>query len=240
MEEIQNQAPVNEPVQSPQATAPERKETPARPETKTFNYESSGNKSLDAALKILGRAGVAPDAFEMQQARNGDFGPLRAVLNYMGVEDADIALSLMEGAYNDFEAQGKAAKEATMKAAIETAGSPEAWDEVLQFIDSNADEQEAAELSAALEAGGAQANLAIKYMNLLYQAFGQSAEEGSEETEESPRSVASSSSPRKGEDITAQEFAVQYQRLLAQGYRETDPRVVRLQKQRLASIERGR
>ena len=94
--------------------APKEAATAKQPVTQApvqYDFKETGNKALDGALRILGRAGVAQDSFEMDAAREGNFAPLKAVLNHLKAQDGDIALSLLENAYNDYVTKEKAAKE---------------------------------------------------------------------------------------------------------------------------------
>lgn len=205
------------------------------------NYTESGNKSLDAALKILGRSGIASDSFEMKAARQGNFEPLKAVLQYTGAEDGDVAVQLMEAAYNDHTSKVEAERVQLREDLLKIAGGEKDWDATLSFIDKNATPEEADELMKALESGGAAARMAARYMATLYQTHGKAEGVGTEATkeasQESPRATGTRSGAGESGYISSEQFYQQYQTLLNQGAREDDPRVIRLQQARLRSIK---
>lgn len=249
---INQGAPTTPEAPPTETTTPETKPTPVKEAGKggtsesarpPVNYMESGNKSLDAALKILGRSGIAADSFEMQAARQGNFEPLRAVLNYAGAEDGDVALQLMEAAHNEHNTRVTAEREQLQKDLISIAGGEDAWDATLAFIDANATPEEADELIQALESGGTAAKMAARYMANLYQTHGQEEKEGvgtegvKEPSQESPRASGARSGAGESGYISSEQFYQQYQALLNQGAREDDPRVVRLQQARLRSIK---
>lgn len=212
----------------------------------TLSYAETGNRALDVSLRILGRAGVSPDSFEMQSARRGDFKPLRAVLTHMGAEDGDFAVDLMEQAYQDFQSKESMEKQNLHKEFHTIAGGEQEWNDTLKWIDANATDEESSELVDALEAGGHAARMAAKYMALMFHTFGgqeQSQEQPQEQqTEEQPVGRASARATQKAsgaasfKGISANEYATKVTELTNQGVKDSDPRIQALHRQRLAAI----
>lgn len=226
---------------SVKAEAPAPKPEATKP-TKEIRYEETGNKALNASLRMLGKAGIDPDSFEMKAARQGNFDPLKAVLHHLGNEDADIAVELMEQAYHDHVANKDREQKQLIKELHSIAGGSEQWDATLDWVVANADKDEEAELLAALEAGGPAARMAARYMTTLYAQFGSQApaeDQPEEEQNPAPRATAAASGTAGQRYITAQEYAKQVESLYAAGASKNDPRVVRLQKQRISAIRAG-
>lgn len=239
---------VNQPIEAPEVPqAPaepanqEQQAKPAAPQKpSTLNYEKTGDRAVDGALKILSRAGVAQDSFEMDAARQGNFAPLKAVLQHLGAEDGDIALQLLESAYAAHIEGEKAAKQQLQKTLLDIAGGAKEWDAALKFIDANASPEESEELVAALEAGGKTAEMAARYMTLLYQVHGSDAavsDAPKEAPPQSPRASQSRAGGGNSDYISSDDYYRQYQALVNSGARENDPRIIRLNNARLRSIK---
>lgn len=243
------QTPDTQPA--PQATpeapkpAPEAK-PPVQPGSKAVSYMQSGNKALDAALSILGRGGLEQDSFEMDQAREGNFGPLKAVLNHLKLEHGEAALQLMEAAYVTHQAEQEKARKELISDLHKIAGGKDGWEATQAFIEANATPDEAKELKEALETGGITARMAARYMATLYQQFGQGAQEGQPQEAQatqpqnfSPRSTKSAGVSKAGEFLSFDDYFKQYQALVSSGAGQNDPRVVALNQARLRAIHAG-
>lgn len=231
------------PRATPEAVKPA---APVQPGSKTVSYMQSGNKALDAALAILGRGGLEQDSFEMDQAREGNFGPLKAVLNHLKLEHGDAALQLMEAAYATHQAEQEKARKELVSDLHKIAGGKDGWEATQAFIEANATPDEAKELKEALETGGITARMAARYMATLYQQFGQGAQEGQPQEAQatqpqnfSPRATKSAGASKAGEFLSFDDYFKQYQALVSSGAGQNDPRVVALNQARLRAIHAG-
>lgn len=223
--------------------APEVK-PPVQPGSKVVSYMQSGNKALDAALAILGRGGLEQDSFEMDQAREGNFGPLKAVLNHLKLEHGDAALQLMEAAYATHQAEQEKARKELVSDLHKIAGGKEGWEATQAFIDANATDEEAKEIREALEAGGITARMTARYMATLYRQFGQGEQPAQPQAPQqpqnlSPRATKAAGASKAGEFLEFNDFFQQYQALVTSGAGQNDPRVVALQQARLRAIAAG-
>lgn len=235
------------PQATPEAAKPAAPaQPPVQPGSKTVSYMQSGNKALDAALAILGRGGLEQDSFEMDQAREGNFGPLKAVLNHLKLEYGEAALQLMEAAYATHQAEQEKARKELVSDLHKIAGGKDGWEATQAFIEANATPDEAKELKEALETGGITARMAARYMATLYQQFGQGAQEGQPlETQAaqpqnfSPRATKSAGASKAGEFLSFDDYFKQYQALVSSGAGQNDPRVVALNQARLRAIHAG-
>lgn len=228
---------------STETTAGSRQEAKpeAAKERPSTSYVQTGNKALDASLRILGRAGVSPDSFEMQSARKGDFQPLRAVLAHLGAEDGEFAVELMEQAYHAHEDNEAREREKLSKDFHSIAGGEQEWNDTLKWIDANATDAESAELVEALGSGGHAARMAAKYMALMFHTFGgQQPEQGPEQASyagpASARATQSAAGAATFKGISAEEYARKATELVNQGVKNNDPRLQALHRQRLAAI----
>lgn len=243
----QNPAPQVAPQTKPEAPQPAAEaKPPVQPGSKTVSYMQSGNKALDAALSILGRGGLEQDSFEMDQAREGNFGPLKAVLNHLKLEHGDAALQLMEAAYATHQAEQEKARKELVSDLHKIAGGKDGWEATQAFIEANATPDEAKELKEALETGGITARMAARYMATLYQQFGQGekpvqpqAAQAQQPQPQSPRATKAAGASKAGEFLGFDDFFKQYQALVTSGAGQNDPRVVALQQARLRAIAAG-
>lgn len=243
----QNPAPQPAPQAAPEAPKPAAEaKPPVQPGSKTVSYMQSGNKALDAALSILGRGGLEQDSFEMDQAREGNFGPLKAVLNHLKLEHGDAALQLMEAAYATHQAEQEKARKELVSDLHKIAGGKDGWEATQAFIEANATPDEAKELKEALETGGITARMAARYMATLYQQFGQGeqptqpgAAQAQQPQNPSPRATKSAGASKAGEFLGFDDYFKQYQALVTSGAGQNDPRVVALQQARLRAIAAG-
>jgi hypothetical protein len=243
----QNPAPQTEPQATPEASKPAAEaKPPVQPGSKTVSYMQSGNKALDAALAILGRGGLEQDSFEMDQAREGNFGPLKAVLNHLKLEHGDAALQLMEAAYATHQAEQEKARKELVSDLHKIAGGKDGWEATQAFIEANATPDEAKELKEALETGGITARMAARYMATLYQQFGQGEQEtkpnepqAAQPQSHSPRATKAAGASKAGEFLGFDDYVKQYQALVTSGAGQNDPRVVAIQQARLRAIHAG-
>lgn len=231
--------------EAPKQPSPEAK-PPVQPGSKVVNYMQSGNKALDAALAILGRGGLEQDSFEMDQAREGNFGPLKAVLNHLKLEHGEAALQLMEAAYATHQAEQEKARKELTSDLHKIAGGKEGWEATQAFIESNATPDEAQELREALETGGITARMAARYMTTLYQQFGQGSQasqpqepQASQPQNFSPRATKATGGSKAGEYLSFEDYFQQYQALVTSGAGQNDPRVVALNQARLRALHAG-
>ena len=235
------------PQATPEAAKPAAPaQPPVQPGSKTVNYMQSGNKALDAALAILGRGGLEQDSFEMDQAREGNFGPLKAVLGHLKLEHGEAALQLMEAAYATHQAEQEKARKELISDLHKIAGGKDGWEATQAFIEANATPDEAKELKEALETGGITARMAARYMATLYQQFGQGAQEGRPQESQatqprdlSPRATKAAGASKAGEFLSFDDYFKQYQALVSSGAGQNDPRVVALNQARLRAIHAG-
>jgi hypothetical protein len=119
------------------------------------DYLETGNANLDYALKWAGQRGLNVETIpEMQQAMQGNFGPLRALLTSKQIPEADAVLALAESGFKEYQAGKEAATQAVQQMVVEVAGGEEAWGQVLDWARENAEPEEKEQINAALASGG--------------------------------------------------------------------------------------
>lgn len=227
--------------QAPEAVEQVKPEAPKAP-----SFDPVGDRSLNAGLKLLARAGVKADSHAMQQAQEGNFGPLQAVLNHIGFEDADITLQLMEDAYNRFQASEKAERDSLDRDFEKIAGGKAELKALQAWVKEAADPEELAEFESDIKAGGRVARLAMERAKYLHMIQGMQASQEPQESE-SFQEAAGTPSRRLGGSASPQEqfkspteYANQLRSLEAAGYRDDHPMVQRVQQEWLRAIEAGK
>lgn len=152
----------------PPAKEPAKKEDGKPAEVEPVTYNASGDAGLDMLLEAAGTLGLGPSHPAMVAAVNGDFDLLALKLEEAEVKGSSRLIALGQKAYNDIAAKTKARQEADAKAVAEEVGGPERWAEVQKWASENADDNEKAEIKAALGKGGLQARMAASWLNSLY------------------------------------------------------------------------
>lgn len=202
-------------------------------------YEKTGDAGLDYALSFIGNLGMSHEHPAVAAAMNGDFSLISAQLATMGdkAKGHEQVVALAKQAYENLTAKASEAEQALVQTAHSIAGGAEQWAAVQEWARANADPQEKQSINAALEAGGAQAKMALNYLVQCYNKASNTSRDPA--TAKSPTASAAPAAPSQ---MTAQAYAKAVQDLaLKHGGREIShlPEYQQLQQQRLAAKRRG-
>lgn len=194
---------------APAAVTPDPKVEPVV-EDKPFEYNKTGNPTVDYALGIIGKAGISNEHPAAIAAFEGDFALLRAVLAQKGVAGANDLVGLLENAAKaDAESDRKVAEQIE-NSVYELAGGKEQWDAVQAWGAANADDSEKETLNG-LFSDVKTAKIAAAYLLSMYNQAGGVKEEA---VKAAPSGEVGAREPRaQGGPISRIQFAEESQKL---------------------------
>lgn len=205
--------------------------------TAVESFESTGDPALDIALEFFASKGIGADHKAMAAAMKGDFTLLEATLAVMGdkAKGYERMLAIGKTSYTRAQEAVTAKVTAAKKDIIEAVGGEDKWKEIYGWASTAGTEQDRAEASAALRAGGVQAKAMALYLKSIY-------DQGSEV--KTPSTVANESATGRAPPeapMTAARYAQEVNTLrntLGNGFDES-PQYVALQARRQAARQRG-
>ncbi|OZI20058.1 hypothetical protein CAL26_21120 [Bordetella genomosp. 9] len=106
----------------------------------------------------------------MQQAMEGNFAPLRALLAEKQIPGGEAYIALAESGYAEYKAGQDAKTQAVQQIVLNAAGDEQAWNEVLDWARANAEEHERAAVNYAFDQGGILAEAMAQYLVGAYRA----------------------------------------------------------------------
>lgn len=148
---------------------------PAAPKTPNpdvggvYDYDPTGNSSLDYALNFVGKLGYGPDHPAVIAAEAGNFDLMRAELAQKGVAGSEAVMALAEKALAEERAKYDAQAQALTNFAHTAAGGEQNWKAVQTWAKANATPQEKAEVNRAIQAGGMMGQAVINFLIESYQ-----------------------------------------------------------------------
>lgn len=164
-------APAPAPAQeAPKQPAQESQQEAPTAEPEKITYDPTGDASLDYVLDYIGGHGLGEDHPAVQAAFKGDFAQLEVELLRKDAKGADKILQLAQRSYEDFQKETEQ-KETELAASLaEVAGSPEQWEEVVNWTRANAEDDEREVINELLSQGGLQAKIAGRYLVEAFKA----------------------------------------------------------------------
>ena len=222
VQESQSNNPSSEPVdQSVQAVEKAVVAEQPKQEVKQPAFQQTDNPSINAALRILSRAGVNVNSPIVQKAvSEGDVSGLASVVNYIGVEDGGIAIQILEaeGAKQRSAAEAKRTQE--VEAIYAAVGGKDQWDSVMAYAKATMSKDELDEFASDLDAGGKLATYRARDVAKAMAASGWKPET-KETVEEAP--VSTSSKPASNKPLTRGDYLKEIKALYKQGKDSTSP-----------------
>lgn len=119
------------------------------------DYQETGNSNLDTALRWAGQMGLHTESTpEMQQAMQGNFGPLKALLASKQIPGSDAYVALAEAGFKEHQAAAQAKTQAVQQMVVDVAGDADTWAKVFDWARDNAEPAEKEQINSALAQGG--------------------------------------------------------------------------------------
>jgi len=117
---------------------------------------STGDAGLDLAVSFFLKAGIALDSPEVAEAAKGNFAYLEAKLAELGdkAPGAEQYLKLAKDGYDRIQSNEKAQYEARKKTVHDAVGGEDNWKNIQEFVKTNAEPEELAQVRTALSQGG--------------------------------------------------------------------------------------
>jgi len=144
---------------------------PAIPVAATpVQFDKSGDPGLDFAIDYVAKLGVLPTDPEYLAAASGNFDLLRVKLATMGdkAQGYEAVLAVAEKSFKGLTEQREAANKARTELIVGELGSPAAWAALREWVKSNADEAERADINAGLNGSPLQAKMTVQYLKGLH------------------------------------------------------------------------
>lgn len=160
-----------ETAEVPDIVVGEKEDEKVEPDTDRsheFQYDPTGNASLDYALSFVGELGYGPNHPAILAAQDGNFHLIAAELAREGVRGADAVIALAKEAYEQEKQKVEGQKQEIAKFAFEAAGGQENWKQVQAWASSNATPAEKQQINSMLAAGGFAAQSAISFLVQQY------------------------------------------------------------------------
>jgi hypothetical protein len=134
------------------------------------SFEATGDPALDLALEFFAAKGIGADHKAMAAAIKGDFSLLEATLAVMGdkAKGFERMLAISKSSYAKAQETVTAKVAAAKKDIVEAVGGEDKWKEIYGWASTAGTEQDRAEASTALRAGGVQAKAMALYLKSIY------------------------------------------------------------------------
>lgn len=147
------------------------------PEDTTFEYNPTGDTSLDLALQFVGRLGFGPDREDMKAAQAGDFTKLEANLKALGdkAKGYERYVAAAKESYQRVVAAKKSKEDGIVKTIEDSVGGAANWKLIHAWVSKEASAEQKAEITAAFGAGQYAAAAMARQLAELYKQSGVSA-----------------------------------------------------------------
>lgn len=169
------EAPAPSPAPEPKAPSFTPAPAPTPPEGVTYEYQPTGDASLDLALGFIGNLGIGPEHPALKAAQQGDFSKMGEHLKSLGdkAKGYERYIAAAQESVSRRNAARQESEKAVLKTITEAVGGSEQWNAIHDWVAAEASDEQKAEITRAFAAGPYAAQAMAVQLAALYKQSGQ-------------------------------------------------------------------